>query len=49
MVILETERLLLRYMKPEDIPCLVNLWTDPDVTRFMNGPRDIATLRENLH
>ena len=48
MVILETERLLLRYMKPEDIPCLVNLWTDPDVTRFMNGPREIATLRENL-
>ncbi len=48
MVILETERLLLRYLKPQDIPFLVNLWTDPDVTRFMGGPRDVSTLQKNL-
>jgi [ribosomal protein S5]-alanine N-acetyltransferase len=48
MVILETERLQLRYMKQEDIPFLVNLWTDPDVTRFMGGPREMASLREDL-
>jgi [ribosomal protein S5]-alanine N-acetyltransferase len=48
MVILETERLQLRYMNLEDIPFLVNLWTDPDVTRFMGGPREIANLREYL-
>ncbi|BCY16976.1 hypothetical protein hrd7_08250 [Leptolinea sp. HRD-7] len=48
MVILETERLQLRYMKQEDIPFLVTLWTDPEVTRFLGGPRDVASLREEL-
>jgi [ribosomal protein S5]-alanine N-acetyltransferase len=48
MIILETERLLLRYLRHEDIPCLINLWTDPDVTRYMGGPRDVETLRTNL-
>ncbi len=48
MIILETERLLLRYLVPQDIPLLINLWTDPDVTRFMGGPRDVETLQKNL-
>jgi RimJ/RimL family protein N-acetyltransferase len=48
MVILETERLQLRYMKQEDIPFLVTLWTDPEVTRFMGGPREVGSLREDL-
>ncbi len=48
MVILETERLQLRYMKQEDIPFLVTLWTDPEVTRFLGGPRDVSSLREEL-
>jgi ribosomal-protein-alanine N-acetyltransferase len=48
MVILETERLLLRYMTPEDIQSLVDLWTDADVTYFMGGPREIKTLTQNL-
>lgn len=48
LVILETDRLQLRYMLPEDIPPLVALWTDPDVTRFMGGPRNVETLTEDL-
>ncbi len=48
MIILETGRLQLRYLRHEDIPCLVNLWTDPEVTRYMGGPRDVETLRTNL-
>lgn len=36
---LETERLFLRTLKTEDIEALARLWTDPDVTRFMGGPR----------
>jgi RimJ/RimL family protein N-acetyltransferase len=42
---LETKRLLLRNTKAEDIPALVKMWTDIDVTRFMGGPRN-ATLLE---
>ncbi len=48
MVILETDRLILRYMLPEDIPLLIALWTDPDVTRYMGGPRNVETLTKNL-
>jgi RimJ/RimL family protein N-acetyltransferase len=39
-IILETERLILRYQHREDISFLVDLWTDPEVTRHMGGPRD---------
>jgi ribosomal-protein-alanine N-acetyltransferase len=38
--ILETERLILRYLGRSDIPFLVDLWMDPEVTRHMGGPRD---------
>jgi ribosomal-protein-alanine N-acetyltransferase len=48
MPILETERLFLRYMHSEDIPALVNLWTDVDVTRYLGGPRDVETLKKDL-
>lgn len=48
MIILETERLLLRYLHHEDVPTLVNLWTDPEVTRYLGGPREIETLRQKL-
>ena len=43
---LETERLLLRAMQPDDIPALVRLWTDPEVTRYMGGPREPAYLEK---
>lgn len=48
-VILETERLFLRFMTYVDIQPLVDLWSDADVTRFMGGPREKATLACNLN
>ena len=45
---IETARLLLRQMTLSDVEPLVQLWTDPDVTRFMGGPRDPEPLKEGL-
>ncbi len=45
---LTTPRLHLRLMRPEDLPALEALWTDPEVTRFLGGPREPATLRAGL-
>ena len=45
---LETERLILRLIQPSDVPALAQLWTDPEVTRYMGGPRDQARLEEML-
>lgn len=45
---IETERLLLRNTQPGDISDLVAMWTDPDVTRFMGGPKDRAWLEGNF-
>ena len=42
---LETERLLLRPFEARDIDALASLWTDPEVTQFMGGPRDPEELR----
>ncbi len=39
-VILDTARLILRYQQLSDVAALVDLWTDPDVTRHLGGPRD---------
>lgn len=39
-IILETERLTLRYQRASDEEPLVDLWADPEVTRYMGGPRD---------
>lgn len=39
-ILLETERLLLRYQLTEDIPFLSELWADPVVTRYVGGPRE---------
>lgn len=48
---LETERLFLRNLLPEDVESLVDLWTDPVITKYMGGPRDrtelTATLQED--
>jgi RimJ/RimL family protein N-acetyltransferase len=44
ITILETEQLLLRRLQPSDVSALIDLWCDPDATRYMGGPRD----RENL-
>jgi RimJ/RimL family protein N-acetyltransferase len=44
LTILETPRLRLRRTRHADIPALITLWTDPEVTRHMGGPRDKHTL-----
>jgi len=46
--ILETERLRLRRIRSTDVAALVALWCDPEVTRFMGGPRDEGKLRDGL-
>ncbi|MFC2081801.1 GNAT family N-acetyltransferase [Candidatus Bipolaricaulota bacterium] len=43
--ILETERLRLRRLQDSDTDALVELWCDPEVTRFMGGPRNADELR----
>lgn len=53
MVPIETPRLLIRALSSADIPALIALWTDPEVTRHMGGPRDVTRLQqvydEELH
>lgn len=43
-IILETARLILRHQQRPDVQALVDLWADPDVTRYMGGPRDRDSL-----
>ena len=45
-IILETERLRLRPVEFADVPILADLWSDPDVTRHIGGPRDRGKLVE---
>jgi ribosomal-protein-alanine N-acetyltransferase len=44
-VLLDTKRLILRYQQASDVPDLVDLWADPEVTRYLGGPRDRDWLR----
>ncbi len=46
--LLETERLILRFQKVTDIDPLVDLWTDPQVTRHLGGPRDRDQVRSSF-
>jgi ribosomal-protein-alanine N-acetyltransferase len=39
-IILESERLILRLQQSSDIPFLIDLWTNPEVTRHVGGPRE---------
>lgn len=43
--ILETERLVLRRQQAADVSFLTDLWTDPDVTRYLGGPRERGWLQ----
>lgn len=45
---IETRRLLLRELQISDAAPLARIWSDPDVTLFMGGPRDEARLRQDL-
>lgn len=47
-VILETPRLYLRYQDHRDIKFLMSLWSDPDTTRFVGGPREGEFLRREF-
>ena len=38
LLILETERLRLRHLQPSDVSALIDIWSDPDVMRYMGGP-----------
>ncbi len=45
---IETERLMIRLVQPEDLDPLMKLWTDPDVTQFVGGPREEEDLKKNF-
>ena len=45
---IETERLRIRSLEVADAFPLAAIWSDPEVTRHMGGPRDFAAIREGL-
>lgn len=45
---IETERLVLRRVEEPDAPVLAALWSDPNVTRYMGGPRDFEKVQLEL-
>ncbi len=45
---IETQRLLLRPLTLSDVDALVQIWTDPEVTQYMGGPRDPEKVRANV-
>jgi len=46
-VILETERLILRKLREDDLDFIVELWTDEDLMKYTGGPRDKNALIKN--
>src|ERR1051325_6571068 len=48
MIVLETDRLLLRRLTLEDIDDLAYLYADPDTMRFFGGPRDRTGAEEEV-
>jgi [ribosomal protein S5]-alanine N-acetyltransferase len=48
MLPIETERLVIRPLSSADVAALVVLWTDPEVTRYMGGPRDPSRLESGF-
>lgn len=48
MIVLETDRLLLRRLTFEDIDNLAHLYADPDTMRFFGGPRDRAGAEDEV-
>jgi ribosomal-protein-alanine N-acetyltransferase len=45
---LETQRLRLKSLQTADAESLARLWTDPEVTKFMGGPRNFEVVRQTL-
>ncbi len=48
MIVLETDRLLLRRFSHEDIDNLARLYADPDTMCFFGGPRDRAGAEDEV-
>ncbi|MCI0875323.1 MAG: GNAT family N-acetyltransferase [Chloroflexi bacterium] len=48
LTILETDRMILRFQQASDVEFLVDLWSNPEVTRYMGGSRDQDTLRSGF-
>ncbi len=49
VVVLETRRLILRHLLPEDLDALFALYRDPEIRRyFPDGTRTLAETREEL-
>jgi RimJ/RimL family protein N-acetyltransferase len=48
VLVLETKRLLLRRAQQTDTDDLVEVWSDPQVTRFMGVPRDREKVRQYI-
>ena len=48
MPIIETSRLIVRPLEMTDVPALVAMWADGDVTRYMGGPRDRDDVERSL-
>lgn len=47
-VLIRTDRLILRQLQPGDPHPLARMWSDPDVTRYLGGPRDYDTIVNTL-
>ena len=45
---IETVRLIIRPLEAKDAKALARMWTDPEVTRHMGGPRIFEEVRNNL-
>jgi ribosomal-protein-alanine N-acetyltransferase len=46
MIILQTKRLQLRRLQNSDVEALIELWSDPEVTKYLGGPRDREKLKK---
>jgi RimJ/RimL family protein N-acetyltransferase len=46
--IVETERLLVRRIEPDDVEALAALWCDPQATAYMGGPRRFEEVCQTL-
>lgn len=43
---METSRLRIRPVSADDVEVIARLWTDPQVTEYIGGPRDVDEIRE---
>jgi len=48
-IILETERLQLRYQRNNDLNFLIDLWTDNVITEYVGGSRDKGSLIKSFN